>query len=320
MEEKNAPSPDNYKPLKVLRNWLHSDISISQPETITFAVGRKQKPFEREGVTVTINIQNTVPESNSGGHVVFLGVGLRITDGREHADSEKWVASVISTRPTDRPDLRSKYNEGAWVASKSFPALTDDERSFGEVLFPGESVAYELKVPPEDLPYLDIKVEGTVSRRHLLHIIQPLEVLKPYRQPLLLDTLNALDTINIHQPLLTAASSIPKLGSGTTLAEIKALRNSVDNIKNHVDEVMPELNKVFHSAPNQELRDYMKQEMGKHLTSVKKACDTTLEALSSGDTQQMSDAAEGLKNQLLASEEVKQKQIELMSSFGVGND
>lgn len=319
MAENDIVSLDNYKPLQILRNWLRSDISISKSETLTFAVGRKQTPFEREGVTITINIQNTAPETSTGVNVVFLGVGLRITDGREGADSDKWVASAISARPTDRPDLRSKYNEGAWVSVKSFPELTDDERSFGEVLFPGESVVYELKVPPEDLPYLDIKVEGALSRRHLLHVVQSIKALTSFSQPVLVDTFRAIDAIDIFQPLLTTASSIPELGSRTTLAEIEALRNTVDEISDHVDQVMPKLNKVYHSAPNQKLRDYMKQEVGKYLTSVKKACDVTLQTLSGSDTKQMSSAAEGLKNRLLASEEVKSKQIELMSIFGLSH-
>ena len=73
---------------------------------------------------------------------------------------------------------------------------------------------------------------------------------------------------------------------------------------------LPKLNKVYHSAPTKELRDYMKQQVGRHLNSVKKACDDILTALSSDDTQQMQSAVAGLKDLLLATEVVKNKQRE----------
>lgn len=318
MVEQDTVSPDNYRPLQMLKKWLHSEMKFGEPEQMVF--GRGTRTREREGVDISIEVQNKAPVSSSGGNVVFLGVGLRIIYGKENTRMT-WLDTFSKSKPTDQSELRQKYTQGIWYQGTKgpFPAVTSDEESLGDVLFPGESIIYKFSIPKEYLPYLDIQVEGTVSRRHLLHVIQPLEALKQYRQPFLKDIFDAIDAINIFQPLITMASSIPELGSGTTLAEIEALRNTLDIIKKHADDVMPELNKVYHSAPNQELRDHMKQEVGKHLTSVKKACDVTLEALSSSDTQQMSDAAEGLKNQLIASEDVRRKQIDLMSSLGVAN-
>jgi len=318
MVEQDTVSLDNDKLLQTVKKWLRSEMNIGQPKQMVFGRGTRTK--EREGVDISIEVQNKAPVSSSGGNVVYLGVGLRIIYGKENTRMT-WLDTLSKSKPTDQSELRQKYTQGIWYQGTKgpFPAVTSDEESLGDVLFPGENVIYKFSIPKEYLPYLDIQVECTVSRRHLLHVIQPLEALKQYRQPLLKNIFDAIDAINIFQPLITMASSIPDLGSGTTLAEIEALRNTLDIIKKHADDVMPELNKVYHSAPNQELRDHMKQEVGKHLTSVKKACDVTLEALSSSDTQQMSDAAEGLKNQLIASEDVRRKQIDLMSSFGVVN-
>lgn len=317
MVDKDLISSDNYQPLQELRSLLRSDITIGQPETMTFAVG-SVKPFEREGVTITINVQNTAPESTTGGNVVFMGVGLRITDGRKRADSMEWPERLtINSSLNENVTLRQKYQRGAWTSHKPFPAITPDEQEHGDVLFPGESIAYELKFPREDLPCLDIKVEGTISRRHLVHVVHEMEPLKQLAKPILIKTFSDIDALNILQLSLAAADKVPKLRSSTTLADIEAFRKSVDGIIIHVDNVMLELNKVYNAALNQELRDFMKQVIGEYITAVKNACNATLEALNSGDAQRMSDAAESLKIQLLACEDIRRKQSELMASYNL---
>ena len=80
---------------------------------------------------------------------------------------------------------------------------------------------------------------------------------------------------------------------------------------------MPELNKVFHSAPNQELRDLIKQHIGKYLTTSERMCNRVLETLSGSDTGQMKESTEELKAHLLTLDEVKRAKVELMSQFGI---
>jgi len=72
---------------------------------------------------------------------------------------------------------------------------------------------------------------------------------------------------------------------------------------------MPELNKVFHSAPNQELRDLMKQHIGKYLTTAERMYNRVLETLSSSDTGRMKESTEELKAHLLTLDEVKRAKV-----------
>ena len=304
MEEQNESILKNLKDIQSLRDLLKSEMSISDPE---------------EGeVIATIKVYNNAPVSPDGGDIVFLGVGLRITVGSER-DSTKWASRISKSRPSDHIELRQKYNEGTWVGGTgdSFPAATADEQSHGEVLFPGESVVYELKTSEGDLPYLDIRVEGSVSRRHLFHISQPMEALKAWTQPLVAETFRALDAIDFYNPLLSLVDVMPEFGPQTTLADIDAFRTAVEKSRGHVNEVMQELNNVYHSAPNQKIRDYMKKGIGQYLTSATKVCNRTLEALSGSDTKQMKEAAEEMKAHLLKAEEVKRGQVELMSEFEI---
>ena len=172
MVEQNESILKNLKDIQSLRSLLKSEVSISDP---------------KEGeVIATIKVYNDAPESHDGGDIVFLGVGLRITDGRGRPKgSAYWPSRIKKSRPSDQAELRRKYNEGDWVGGTgdSFPAYTSDEQSRGEVLFPGESVVYEIKTSEDELPYLDVRVEGSLSRRHLFHISQPMEALKALTQP-----------------------------------------------------------------------------------------------------------------------------------------
>jgi len=216
-------------------------------------------------------------------------------------------------------ELRQSYNEGTWVVGTgaSFPAATADEQSHGEVLFPGESVVYEIKTSEGDLPYLDIRVEGSVSRRHLFHISQPMEALKKWSQPLLVQTFQDLDKIDLYSPLVSLIDAIPAFSPQTTLADLDAFREQIERAVDHAKKVMPELNKVYHSAPNQELRDLMKQHIGKYITTSERMCNRVLETLSSSDTRQMKETTEELKAHLLTLDEVKKAKAESISKFGI---
>ncbi len=319
MGEHNTISPDNYKPLQILRNWLHSEMKISEPEQMVF--GRGTRIREREGIEIAIEVQNKAPVSSSGGDVVFLGVGLRILYGKENTRMT-WLDTFKKSRTTDQPELRQRYSKGVWCpqGSVAFPAVTRDEESFGDVLFPGENVIYEFSIPPEYLPYLDIQVEGSVSRRHLLHVVQNVDGLKPWKQPLLVETSRALDSVDIHQPLLMVTDAMPEMGPQTTLADIEKLKTAVSEAIDQVGSTLKAINEVFHSAPNQEIRDHLKQNEGRYLSSLTSIYTSTLDARASGEPERMREVTEELKAQLPVVDDIKRKQIELMSRFGVSAD
>ncbi|MBA7493245.1 hypothetical protein ES702_03801 [subsurface metagenome] len=317
MEGQDYSSPGDFEMLQRLRNWLHVETSVS-------------KTPDQEGFhQLTVNVQNEAPENSYGNDVVFIGVGLRVSDGRERRNLDKWARGISKSRPSDRQDIRQSYNQGTWVAGHGhsydtwvagrglFPNITPDEQSFGEVLFPSESVVYEMRIAADDLPYIDIKVEGSVSRRHLFHIVYPLEALKSWSQPAINQTLRALNAVDIVNPLIRAAGAIPELGPQTTHSEIGEVRMTVEGLQTQVTEAWKELNEMLHSAPNQEIQDYLRKEGKEDLSSIWQACKYTLESLSSGDTQRMIDATQALRSLLLIADDIKRRRLELMSRFGV---
>jgi len=310
MIEQNESILKNLKDIQSLRGLLKSEMSISDPQ---------------EGKAIaTIKVYNDAPVSPDGGDIVFLGVGLRIIIGSEKGMQEGsayWLSRISKSRPSDNTELRRKYDEGTWFGSRegvgSFPVVTSDEESHGEVLFPGESVIYEIKTSEAELPYLDIRVEGSVSRRHLFHISQMMEALKHWSQPLVNETFHAVDKIDFFSPLIAIANEVPVFGSQTTFADIDKLKTEIEKGRAHLEAVIAEMNKVYPSAPNQKLRDYMKEGIGLYLKSAGMAFDATQKALSSGDMEKMKQAVEEMKGKLLKTDQVKLQRAKLMSQFGI---
>ncbi|MFC1930442.1 hypothetical protein ACFLWE_00930 [Chloroflexota bacterium] len=308
MEEQNKSILTNLKDTQSLRYFLKSESSVDGSDG--------------EEVMVKIKVYNDAPTSPDGGDIVFLGVGLRIIDGREGGGEYK-PPGINESRPSDRNELRGKYREGRWFGgrSDSFPEVTSDEQSWGEVLFPGESVVYEIMTLRAALPYLDVRVEGSVSRRHLFHISQPTEALKAWTQPLLIETIRAIEAIDFSNPLLSLTNTMPTFGPQTTLGEIAAFKAAVVVARDHNQKVWMGTGDIKRSAPNQKFRDYLGKDkdnsLGQYFLLVMQAYDRTLGALSGGDMKKISEAAEELKSLVLRAEEVKRTLVQLKSQFGI---
>lgn len=154
MSERSESILENIRNIQSLRNLLKTEMSISEP-------------VDGE-VIASIKVYNDAPESLEGSNIVFIGIGLRFIHGKEEGrqrDSNYWPNRITTSRLSDIIKLRRVYEEGYWFGSRgnnnSFPVATPDEQSHGEILFPGEAVVYDIKIPEVDLPYLDIRVKGS---------------------------------------------------------------------------------------------------------------------------------------------------------------
>lgn len=186
-----------------------------------------------------------------------------------------------------------------------------------EILYPTEEVNYDIQIPQDRLPYVDIKVEGSVSRRHLFRFSQTIADLEQWTRPILVETFRSLNAIDVSTPISHAVRAIPEFGAKTTLEEVAQFRQAISESIPQFQQIMKSLNKVFHSAPNQEIRDYLKETVGHYITSGEKICNSALASLSSGDSKLMCEAAESLRQHLSLAEEVSRKKLYLMSRFGI---
>lgn len=305
MQEPNEAAKRLLSDIQHLTSFLKSEVSINNP-------GDKDS-------VVRIRVFNDAPKSHAGGFVVFLGVGLRIIDGKGTTrGSNHWPSRLTKSRASDQDSIRKQYNDGIWAGGgEAFPAITSDEQKHGEVLFPGETVEYEIKVEKEAIPYLDVAVEGSVSRRHLFHSSTSLYVFKELRLPLITQTFRDIAKIDLYSPILSLRDSMPVIDANTRLADLDAYKIRLLAAIEHSKKIAPELNKVYHSAPNQELRDFMRQQIGNYITTSEKLCSKVLQTISGSDTLLMKDVTEELKAHLYTLDNVNKAKNSIMSKYGI---
>jgi hypothetical protein len=292
--------------IQSLRNFLKSEVSINQTD-------------EKQAV-LTIKVFDEASESHDSGNIVFVGVGLRLIDCRgPEKGGNYWPSRIKKTRLSDQDTLRRQFGEGNWSGgSEGFPIVTSDENSHGEVLFPGESVRYEINVPKNELPYLYISVEGTMSRRHLFHVSRPIGEIDLLRKPLVVDTFRLVNNIDIFSPLVAIANELPSVGLNTTFADVDSIKTQLEKGRAHLKRVINELNGTFRSAPGRELQDYI-AEIAKYIKTVGMAFDATQKVLSSGDMPKLKQAVDEMKGKLLGIDEVKRKKADIIAKFNISS-
>ena len=139
--------------------------------------GYQRETVEMEGPIVKITVSNTAPVKPKWPLIMFMGVGIAF-------NPKRWNNSTIMRRSTGyKADLSNAPQGGGWdvledkqrlqrVGVEEYPMMTSDERKHGFSLYPEQSIVFEINVSPEDMKH--IHVEGTLSRRHLFHLVKEL--------------------------------------------------------------------------------------------------------------------------------------------------
>lgn len=302
---------DNLEKIHSLRDFLMSEVSINDTW--------------EEKVIITVNVQNSAPKKNNGGEVVFLGVGLRIIDNSENfviRGSEYWDQRIKFSRLLYHADLHQEFNEGTWFRSEGSESpilnFTPDEICRGEVLFPGEIIEYRVLLEQADLSYLDIRVEGTISPRHLLHVSRPIYRLKERNKILLNQTFHAVDKTDFFTPLVSLVKDAPRLGPKATLTDINKLRGFIEKGIAQIDELSAKLNEAYRLTQHKIMRDYIEKGIRNYLDSIARTFETTMEVLSTGDTGTMKQVTEEMvRKVLIETEEIKLQRENLISQFDI---
>lgn len=316
MSERDQSILNTLNSIRSLRYFLKSEMSIDNNKG--------------EEAILKIKVYNDAHANPDGGNIIFIDVGLHIIVDSPmdmHNIVSNWHSRIKKSRLSDCKELFPRSDQGMWVGvgveQSSLYEFESYGKSKGEVLYPGESVLYEIKTPKAALPYMDIRVAGAISRRDLFRLYQPLEALKPWAQPLIVETFRALDAIDFYKPILPLINVMPAFNPETTLADIEAFRNAIEKAKQQIQEVWRGVTNITHSAPNQKLRNYcdkyMDKGLGIYFLSAVQTCDRVAKALSSSDMKKMKEAAEEIKGLVTKAEEARHTLVELKSQFGIMN-
>ena len=209
---------------------------------------------------IRVKIQNTAIPFPEWPKVVFMGVGLSLAHAggdtqafrpsklkiKISRESEQEVQKTATT-PWEHDPKRERLAKIEFhrLDSKEFPDTTGEESAHGEMLFPGQSVIYEIDVTPDLLPYLQFRVEGNLSRRYLFRCEETFTMPLIVTKPLVLSALADFNTIDIHEPLEYVISSMPKLDGDTPLREIQAFSGIISSGTTKIEAAQKELQAVF---------------------------------------------------------------------------
>ena len=216
---------------------------------------------------IKVEISNTAPDNPDWPKIVFMGVGLSLA--HTGGDTQALLPSRLRTRISRKPEEKAhpltatpwqndskiqrlleitykRTEQQTTMSGQPFPDITSDERKYGEVLFPGQSITYEIDVTPEVLPYLQFRVEGTVSRRHLFHCEETFSMPENITKPLALSALIDFNAIDLHGPLESVINLMPKFDGSTRLVEVQTFSAALSNHIIKIKATQDNLNNVFH--------------------------------------------------------------------------
>jgi hypothetical protein len=163
---------------QALGNYLKTEIETSIGMVQKFVrMGSGREVVEKKGPIIKIKVTNTAPVEPKWPLVVFTGVSIAF-------DPKRWNNEIIMKRNTSyKEDFSNAPQVGTWEPLKEkqlfkkahgedFPVVTSDETRHGFILYPGQSVIFEMSIKSEDMQH--IRVEGNLSRRHLFHYVKEL--------------------------------------------------------------------------------------------------------------------------------------------------
>lgn len=283
---------------------------------------------------ISIEICNTAPSTQDWPKIVFTGVGLSLA--HTGGDTQALLPSRLKIRTSRKSEEKSnEIAETPWqhdskregllkityarVDHKEFPDITSDEGQHGEVLFPGQSIVYEMDVTSELLPYLQFKVEGTVSRRHLLHCEETFAMPENITKPLALSAFSDFYTLDLYGPLESVIGLIPKFDSGTRLEEVQTFSKALSDNMTKIKSTQEELNKVFRRHKLFWLRAHIRAAFI-YLDRVHAVSARTKEAIGTNSSDAIASEVSALLALRRESAQLDRETRELMQTYNVSEE
>jgi hypothetical protein len=217
-----------------------------------------------DGTVMKITVMNTAPESTTTPVIVFTNVSVSITMPSDVGVITKRLVVNIS-----RPGIQSNdsfsglYDEKYFrLLKQNFNLITpmgvggairlhidnDDAPKTENILLPGQSMVYELNIPPEIQPYVQFKVEGILSQSHLLHDEQFLSISDSVTRAIVLDALRTFNDFQIHNILIKITNMIPAFDEHTGFAEVQKFNQILTTSLVEIESAEKPINEMFHKV------------------------------------------------------------------------
>lgn len=286
-----------------------------------------QTTIETNGNNVKITAKNTAPEISDLPSVVFTGVSLAI------GNSDISYGSRFSPKITRSKDITSinthfRLQDADYISLQqvnyqrifgtNFENISTYERQQGEILFPGQWIVWEMEVSPTVLPYLQFRVDGALSRRHLFHNEYTLKVPDSLIRPVVLDALKSLNELQIHNALL-AINQDRVFDGNTTLSEIQQYTNSLTVAMGEIEPLEKKINEIFHKFKFNWYQAHLRA-IVVYLESIKDVSKKLQEAISSVKPDQIHAEANKIRTLVEEAYTLNRETEEFMTRYQLSDD
>ncbi|MFC1904389.1 hypothetical protein ACFLXT_01285, partial [Chloroflexota bacterium] len=164
---------DAYMALRNLGKYLDTDVGITcgKIEKMirkTSGNSLKREPVLSDGFNIQATISNTAPAESDYPMIIFMGVGLKFQLPKPPISIQRMKnQSALKIDLTNAPQSNPfPPDEAMRVDFPDYPPFTPDERKHGYILFPGQSITYELNLTTKECPnvtQIKLWAEGTIS-------------------------------------------------------------------------------------------------------------------------------------------------------------
>jgi hypothetical protein len=154
------------------RKYLQYEIEIGKPEIASkgyYATQYARHPVEV--VNLKVIFKNIAPEEPDWPRIVFIGLGIGVSSTRR----PYWIRHAWKVKQPAHDDNHTII--GSYTYRRFFD-LTDEEKSYGIALFPGDSATLEVLIPINDIHNYELCIEGSVSLRHFFHYQEKLDIVQ----------------------------------------------------------------------------------------------------------------------------------------------
>lgn len=310
---------------KLLRSYLNTKIE---------RIGSELAPI------IKIEICNTAVASPDWPKIVFIGVQLELA--HTGGDTGGFRRSVLKPRMIRKPEEKtcdipatpwqndskregllkieySRIKNNEITSSSGLSDITPDEMQQGEVLFPGQAIIYEIDVTSELLPYLQFKVNATVSRRHLFHgeeiFIMPENITKPPA----LSALSDLNTIDFYGTLESVINSMPKFNDDTRLSDVQTFSAVLSANIVTIKETQGNLNNLFRQYKFGWFRAHIRSSYI-YLDRVLSVLTSMKNAIESKTTDKIAAEASAIRALRGEAAQLKEETQELMHRYNISEE
>ncbi len=306
-----VPSTAEASPTELELLWRelghHLTCSIEVSE-VAQSRGRKQH-------TVTVVAANEAPALPDSLRIVFQGVGLEVVPRRPQGRVPAWADSISSRRSAEREQAADPPDDVIPWPDASPRAVYVP----GEVLYPGDTVRYEFRVPTVDIPYFDYRLTAGLSWQHLFWSTNRFSAPDEIARAPFLQAFKSLNELDVHAPLLSLLKAFPTLSRKTSAEDVAPFLQATMTVLPHVHVLRSALLNRQETAPTNDIRELLGL-AADYTISIEEACGLLHGGLTSGKIEEIRVGVQALDAARLAANAVNASTEKLLAAHGIGDE